>query len=80
MAPTSDRETAAELARRIERSLVDPSIEDEADRPPSDKPPAYADALMSEAPASIDRAVDPSPADWELIRKALEHYATCADG
>jgi hypothetical protein len=80
MTPTSDRNPAAELAQRIKTSLIDPSKEDEADRPPSDKPPGYADALMSEAPASIERAVDLNSADWELISKALEHYATCGKG
>jgi hypothetical protein len=80
MAPTSDRNAAAELATRIKASLIDPSKEDEADRPPADKSPGYADALMSEKPASVEHAVDLNGADWELIGKALEHYATCAKG
>lgn len=80
MTPTSNRNSAAELAQRIKTSRIDPSKEDEAGRPPADKSPGYADALMSEAPASIERAVDLNSADWELIRKALEHYATCVKG
>jgi hypothetical protein len=76
MTPTSDRDTAAELAQRIKNHLIDPSKEDEADRPPGDRPPAFADALMSEAPASIEQAAGLNSADWELIVKALEHYAT----
>jgi hypothetical protein len=77
MTPTSDRDSAAQLAQRIKISLIDPSKEDEAGRPPGDKPPGYADALMSEKPASVERAVDLKSADWQLVGKALEHYATC---
>lgn len=72
MPTPTDRDTAAELAQRIKTSLVDP--DDEANLPPSDRPPGYADALMSEAPASP--GADLSPADWALIGKALEHYAS----
>ena len=78
MTPTSDRDTAGELAQRIKSSRIDPSTEDEAHLPPADKPPAFADALMSEAPASIERQAGLNSADWKLIAKALEHYATCA--
>lgn len=80
MTPTSDRDAAAELARRVKTKSIDPSKADEADRPPSDRPPAFADALMSEAPASIEKSADLNSADWELIRTALEHYATCRNG
>lgn len=80
MTPTSDRNTAADLAKRIATKSVDPSKADEADRPASDRPPAFADALMSEAPASVEKAADLSSADWQLIRKALEHYAGCGNG
>jgi hypothetical protein len=79
MMPTSDRDAAAELAQRIKSNRIDPSKEDEADRPPSDRPPAFADALMSEAPASLAPA-DVNSADWNLIAKALEHYAKCGNG
>lgn len=75
--PTGDRKTAAELAQRIKTNQLDPAKLDEAGRPPSDKPPAYADALMSEKPASVEKSSDLTPADWELIGKALEHYAAC---
>jgi hypothetical protein len=77
MTPTSDRDTASELAQRIKNHLIDPSKEDEADRAPGDKPPAFADALMSEASASIERAAGLNSADWELIVKASDHYAMC---
>ncbi len=80
MTPTRDHDTAAELAQRIKNNLIDPSKADEADRPPGDKPPAFADALMSEAPASIERAAALNAADWELIGKALAHYAACGNG
>lgn len=80
MTPASDREAAADLARRIEASQVDPSKSDEAHRPPSDRPPAYADALMSEQPAPVERAADLNQADWQLIGRALEHYAGCRSG
>jgi hypothetical protein len=80
MTATSNRDSAAELAQRIKTSRIDPSKVDEAGRPPADKSPAYADALMSEAPASIERAVDLNAAEWELIGKALEHYAACGKG
>jgi hypothetical protein len=79
MMPAGDRDSAAELSQRIQNSLTDPSKEDEADRPPSDRPPAYADALMSEAPASIERAVELTSTNWQLIARALEHYATCGE-
>jgi hypothetical protein len=75
MTPTSDRDAAAELAQRIKASQVDPSKLDEAGRPPSDKPPGFAEALMSEAPAPVERTL--SATDWDLISKALQHYATC---
>jgi hypothetical protein len=77
MTPASDRESAAELARRIQASQVDPSKSDEAHRPPGDRPPAYADALMSEKPVSAERDADLNQADWALIGRALEHYAAC---
>ncbi len=80
MSPTSDRERAAELARRIDANRVDPAQQDEADRPPSDKPPGFAEALMSEAPASVERSADLAPGDWELIRTALQHFAQCGQG
>ena len=51
----SDRDTAAELAQRIKSDGVDLSKRDEADRAPGDRPPGYADALMSETPASIKK-------------------------
>jgi len=79
MTPTSDRDLAAELARRIKNHRIDPSKSDEAGRPPSDKPPAYADALMSTARASIEKGARLKEADWQLIETALEHYAKCGN-
>jgi hypothetical protein len=78
MTTASDRDTAANLARRINANHVDPSKQDEADRPPEDKSPGYADVLMSEAPPTEPDA-DFSYSDWELISKALEHYASCGN-
>ncbi|MBV8367788.1 MAG: hypothetical protein JO036_02475 [Candidatus Eremiobacteraeota bacterium] len=77
MNPASDREAAADLARRIKASHIDPSKADEAHRPPSDQPPAYADLLMSEGTPSVERAADLNEADWELIGRALDHYGAC---
>ncbi len=74
----SERNSASELAGRIKASLIDPAKVDEARRPAEDRPPAYADFLMSEKPASVGKAVDLAPADWHLIATALEHYAGCA--
>lgn len=80
MTPTGDRDTAAELAQRIKASRIDPSNDDEADRPASDKPPGFAEALMAEVPASVEPGAELSSADWELIGRALEHYAACGNG
>lgn len=74
---TTDRNAAAELAKRLEVRLIEPSEIDEAHQPPEDKSPPYANALMNETPASIERALHLTPADWELISKALEHYGSC---
>jgi hypothetical protein len=78
----SDRDTAADLAQRLKRSLGDPSKADEAERPPEDQPPKFADVLMSEKTPTpmIDEDAGVSRADWELIVKALEHYARSATG
>ena len=73
MTTPSDRDTAAELAQRIKSSRIDPSKADEANLPPSDRPPGYAEALMSEKPAPPEAGL--SSADWDLIAKALEQYA-----
>ena len=72
---TSDRDTAAELAERIKR--VEQVSKAVADRPPGDKPPAYANWLMPDSPDSVERDAGLSLANWALIGKALEHYATC---
>lgn len=80
MTPAGDRNAAAELAQRINDDWVDPSKQDEAGRPPSDKPPGFAEALMSEAPTAVERSADLSAADWALITTALEHYAACGKG
>jgi hypothetical protein len=77
MTPASDRDSAADLAARIKTVAVDPSIDDEANLPPGDRPPAYAEVLMSEAPTSVERSAKVSLADWQLIGKALEHFAAC---
>jgi len=77
MTPASGREAAAELARRIQSSRVDPAKADEAHRPASDKSPWYADLLMSEEPMPVERAANLSETDWKLIAEALQHYASC---
>jgi len=80
MITSSERDAALNLANRIGAWLVDPAVVDDKDRPPQDRPPAFADILLSQAPASIERAADLMHADWELIAKALEHYANCQGG
>ena len=80
MTPTSDRETAAELARRLKTAMMDPAKADEAARPPEDQPPAFADMLMSEKPVTVERGADLSDGDWDLIVKALDHYARSGTG
>jgi hypothetical protein len=80
MATPSERDAAVGLARRIKTSLIDPSRADEAHRPPSDRPPKFADLLMSEAPASVERAADLTRSDWELIGRALDYYAASVGG
>jgi hypothetical protein len=77
MTPTTVRDTAAELAGRIKVSRIDPAKADEAGRPPEDRPPAFADALMSEKPTSVGRGAKLTDADWDLIQQALLHYAAC---
>ena len=77
MTQAGDRDAAAQLARRIGASLFDPSVVDEAGRPADDRPPEYADVLMSEAPTPVERAINLSSADWSLVYRALEHYAGC---
>jgi hypothetical protein len=72
---TSDRESAAQLARRLKNAMSDPAKADEAERPPEDQPPKFADILMSEKPLSVEQGAELSDADWKLIVKALEHYA-----
>lgn len=80
MTPSSDRDAAAELARRLKNALADPSTADEADRPARDRPPGFADALMSERPVSPERGARVTSEDWALIVKTLEHYARSGTG
>lgn len=74
------RDAAAEIARRIKTSRMDPSKIDEADRPPNDRPPAFAEALMSETPISVESTAKLTSTDWDVIELALVHYATSSDG
>lgn len=77
----SDRETAAALAQRLKSALTDPSKMDEAGRPPEDQPPKFANILMSEKTGvSIEEDARVTPGEWQLILKALEHYARSATG
>lgn len=77
MRTTDERNAAAELARRIEPKLVEPAEVDEAKRPPEDRPPGFITEVFSQAPASVEKAAELTHADWDLISKALEHYAQC---
>jgi hypothetical protein len=76
-----DRETAAELAERVKRAHIDPAKMDEVGRPPEDQPPKFADVLMSEKTAApVEADADLTSEDWELIVRALEHYARSGTG
>jgi len=76
--PTNNtRDAAAEIAQRIKTGRVPPSQLDEADRAPNDKPPAYAEALMTEPQAPMETAAKLTPVDWDVIELALVHYAAC---
>jgi hypothetical protein len=77
MTQPTDRETAAELAQRLKSEPIDTSMADQAHRPPSDKPPGYADRLMAEMPARERRGSSLNADDWDMVIKALEHYTTC---
>ena len=76
-----DRRVAQDLANRIQKNLdlIDSCAGDEADQAPEDRSPGFANALMCEAPDSIEKAADVKTLDWRLIGKALQHYAGCAD-
>lgn len=80
MITSSERDAAQDLGNRVEAWLVDPAVVDDKDRPPEDRPPGYADALLSQPPAAPERAAELTHDDWILISKALEHYATCQGG
>ncbi|HEY5339905.1 MAG TPA: hypothetical protein VIK27_02670 [Candidatus Aquilonibacter sp.] len=77
MPQTSFHDAATELAARIKGSRIEPVDKDEASRPPSDRPPGFAEALMPGQPISVDGRAHLEPADWDLIEAALEHYAAC---
>ncbi len=76
--PTNNtRDAAAEIAQRIKTGRMDPSEIEEAGRPPNDRPPGFADALMHETPTSIEGNAKLTTTDWDVIELALTHYATC---
>ncbi len=76
--PTNNtRDAAAGIAQRIKTGRTDPSQIDEAGRAPNDRPPGYAEVLMSETPTSVEQNAQLSKADWDVIELALTHYATC---
>ncbi len=77
MTTTTVREAAAKLARRIKACRIDPAEVDEGHRAPGDRPPAFARALMSEKPTSIQACAHLAEADWDHIQQALLHCAAC---
>ena len=77
MTQTAQREASAELLKRIKSSRIDPADIDGAGRPPSDLPPAFAEALMSEAPGSIEHRAALTAAHWDIIDEALARSADC---
>lgn len=74
---TDNTRNASEIAQRIKAARMDPSITDEADRPLSDRPPGFAEALMSTPPTVIEGPAKLKSADWDVIELALAHYADC---
>jgi hypothetical protein len=71
MTPTDDRSAAAALIQRIENGLA--AANEDTNLPTNDKPPAFADWLMPDEPASGNNL---TPADWQLILTALKHFAS----
>lgn len=80
MTTNNTRDSASEIAQRIKAARMDPSQTDEADRPLSDRPPAFAEALMSTPPTVIEGPAKLKSADWDVIELALAHYAGCKNG
>ena len=74
---TQTRNDAAELAKRLEVPLSECSKLDEEKRRPYDRSPGFANAVMPDAPISIESAADLNLDDWALVQTALEHYALC---
>jgi hypothetical protein len=79
MKTDNTRDAAAEIAQRVKTARMDPSRLDEAGRPLSDRPPAFAEALMAEQPTAIEGLAKLAPVDWDVIELALVHYATCGN-
>jgi hypothetical protein len=77
MTTSNTRSAASEIVRRIKTARMDPSQIDEADRPPNDRPPGFAEALMSTPPTVVEGPAKLMPIDWDVIELALVHYATC---
>lgn len=75
MTQANDRDAAADLAQRIERSLIDPITDDDSTRPPGDQPPRFAKILMDDPVPPPEGAINLQPDDWELIARALRQYA-----
>jgi hypothetical protein len=80
MTTNKTRSVASEIAQRIKTARMDPSQIDEADRPPSDRPPAFAEVLMSTPPTIVEGPAKLSKIDWDVIELALVHYAACEGG
>ncbi len=77
MTTNNTRDAALEIAQRLKAARIDPSQIDEADRPASDRPPGFAEALMSTRPTAVETNASLTPADWDVIERALSHYADC---
>ena len=73
----SDRDSASELAQRIEVLLIEPTDVDEADRPEGDRSPGFANAIHKDRPDSVERAAELGQPEWELIVRALRHMSDC---
>jgi len=79
MAKTTEHDAAAGLAKQIEALLTENAKLDQEKYPPDERPPAFVDAVMPDKPVKFEQAADLDLGDWELISKALEHYAACSN-
>lgn len=72
-----ESDIAAKLAFRLQHAGVDLARADEANRPPGDRSPEFANLVMNQPAQSVAAARNLTEAEWTLVGKALQHYAEC---